>query len=146
MTVAAAGVIRLAQTDEDIARCHPVMRQLRPHLEASQLVAAVRRQAAQGYRLALREQHGRVVAVAGWRIFDNLMSGRVLYVDDLVSDADARSQGHGAAMFDWLVQRAREAGCRTLELDSGVQRFAAHRFYLRQRMVISSHHFRLSLE
>jgi hypothetical protein len=32
-----------------------------------------------------------------------------------------------------------------LELDSGVQRFAAHRFYFRERMWISRHHFSLEL-
>jgi hypothetical protein len=30
-----------------------------------------------------------------------------------------------------------------VELDSGVQRHDAHRFYLTNRMVISSYHFRL---
>jgi hypothetical protein len=48
-------------------------------------------------------------------------------------------------LFDWLVGEARAAGCQSLELDSGVQRFDAHRFYLRNRMAISSHHFRLAL-
>ncbi|MGZ5023946.1 MAG: GNAT family N-acetyltransferase, partial [Chthoniobacterales bacterium] len=32
-----------------------------------------------------------------------------------------------------------------LTLDSGVQRFDAHRFYLMKRMKISSHHFVLDL-
>jgi hypothetical protein len=43
------------------------------------------------------------------------------------------------------VAEARAAGCIKLELDSGVQRFAAHRFYLTKRMIISSHHFSLEL-
>jgi hypothetical protein len=43
------------------------------------------------------------------------------------------------------VDQAREADCRTRELDSGVRRFDAHRFYLTNRMVIASHHFRLEL-
>ena len=56
-----------------------------------------------------------------------------------------RSAGYGGQLFDWLVERARAEGCRTLELDSGVQRFDAHRFYLVRRMSIVSHHFRLVL-
>jgi hypothetical protein len=32
-----------------------------------------------------------------------------------------------------------------LDLDSGVTRFDAHRFYLRERMHIQSHHFALAL-
>jgi hypothetical protein len=48
-------------------------------------------------------------------------------------------------MLDWLIERARGEGCQSFELDSGVQRFDAHRFYLSNRMIISSHHFRLKL-
>jgi hypothetical protein len=51
----------------------------------------------------------------------------------------------GGALFDWLVQLAREHECRELHLDSGVQRFDAHRFYLGKRMHITSHHFALKL-
>ena len=38
-----------------------------------------------------------------------LSSGKTLYVDDLVTDAAARSQGHGEAMLQWLIALAREA-------------------------------------
>ena len=54
--------------------------------------------------------------------------------------------GYGKTLLDLLTERAREADCQALELDSGVQRFDAHRFYLTNRMIISSHHFRLSLQ
>jgi len=66
-------------------------------------------------------------------------------VDDLVTDAVSRSQALGRRLFEWLVARAREAGCEQFHLDSGVQRFDAHRFYLARRMAISSHHFGLSI-
>jgi hypothetical protein len=44
-----------------------------------------------------------------------------------------------------LEQRARDAGCSCIDLDSGVQRADAHRFYLRERMAIAGYHFRRSL-
>ena len=37
--------------------------------------------------------------------------------------------------------RARAAGCSVLDLDSGVQRRDAHRFYMREGLTISSFHF-----
>jgi GNAT superfamily N-acetyltransferase len=137
--------IHIAETDDAIVRCAAVMRQLRPHVAESEFVDRIRRQQAGGYHLAYLEDGGRVVAVAGYRVMDNLYSGRVLYVDDLATDEVVRSKGHGRQLLDWLVGQAREAGCQTLELDSGVQRFDAHRFYLTHRMVIASHHFRLTL-
>lgn len=137
--------IRLAVTDVEIEGCAHVMCQLRPHVPADQFLARVRVQQAGGYHLAFLEDAGRVVAVAGYRILENLFSGRVLYVDDLVTDEAARSNGYGKQLLDWLVAQARAARCQTCELDSGVQRFAAHRFYLTNRMDIVGHHFRLML-
>jgi GNAT superfamily N-acetyltransferase len=142
---APGSTMRLATSDRDIERCFPVMVQLRPHLDQARFLATIRRQEAGGFHLALLEAAGEIRAVAGFRVLDNLVGGRILYVDDLVTDAAVRSHGHGQALLDWLARRARVEGCQFLELDSGVQRFDAHRFYLTQRMQISSHHFRLKL-
>jgi GNAT superfamily N-acetyltransferase len=132
----------MVSTDADIEACHPVMAQLRPHVPAEGFVALVRRMEATGYHLAsIGDEDGVVRAVAGYRFLDQLVRGKVLYVDDLVTDEAARSRGHGEALLDWLYTHAREQGCTALELDSGVHRGGAHRFYFRQRMTISAYHF-----
>ena len=87
----------------------------------------------------------RVVTVAGFRLGDNLAWGHFLYVDDLVTDDAGRSSGYGRQMLDWLIEYARREHCDELHLDSGVQRFGAHRFYLQHRLDITSHHFALRL-
>lgn len=137
--------IRVAHSEDEIDGCFAVLSQLRPHLVRASFVAQVRRQQEAGYELAYLLERDRVVAVAGYRLGESIAWGRFLYVDDLVTDAAVRSAGHGQALFDWLEQRARAAGCAQLHLDSGVQRHDAHRFYLRNRMAISSHHFTLVL-
>ena len=137
--------IRVAETAEAIRACYPVIVQLRPHLEAEEFLSQVLRQRNGGYRLACLEAGGVVRAVAGYRSFETLAWGRICYVDDLVTDAESRSQNFGRAMFDWLLARARETECNQLHLDSGVQRFDAHRFYLARRMAITSHHFAIPL-
>jgi GNAT superfamily N-acetyltransferase len=139
-------IIRLAQTDEQIQRCFPVMAELRPHLVAAEFIARVRQQHARhGYQLAFAEEDGAVKAVAGFRLAEFLAWGKTLYVDDLVTTSDARSRGHGQKLFDWLLAQARAQGCDEFHLDSGVQRFGAHRFYLRNRLEIRSHHFSMPL-
>lgn len=141
----AADGIREATTDAEISACWPVMHQLRPHIDAAAWLPRVQRQMAGGYRLAFRQAAGAVRAVAGFRLGENLAWGRHLYVDDLVSDAAERSHGHGGALLAWLVALARQQGCAQFHLDSGVQRFGAHRFYLRHGLDITSHHFCLRL-
>jgi GNAT superfamily N-acetyltransferase len=138
--------VAVAKTPQDIGRCHEVMRELRPQfMNKKKFVERVLRQQGDGYLLAFLEAGGQIRAVAGYRFLESLFSGRFLYVDDLVTRAQDRSAGYGGKLFDWLVQQARERKCEHLELDSGVQRFDAHRFYLVKRMKISSYHFALAL-
>ena len=141
----AAWKIGLADTPEQVGRCSSVMRELRPHIKAIDFAVRVLLQQKEGYQLAFLELDGVVRSVAGLRILNLLFSGRTLYIDDLVTHDSDRSRGFGAALFDWLVEYAKEQGCEHLTLDSGVQRFAAHRFYLNRGMDITSHHFDLKL-
>ena len=141
-----AASIHLATDRAAILRCHAVMLELRPHLADGEAFAArVERQQAQGYRLAFAEAAGEVRSAAGYRFVEKLSAGRFLYVDDLVTRRVDHGQGFGSRLFDWLVARAREAGCSMLQLDSSVQRFGAHRFYLGKGMDITCHHFDLRL-
>ena len=127
----------------------PEMLEVLQHLRTDLGLAQLREIYAEGYPQGLRftavEDGGRFVAVAGWRLVACTTVGRRLYIDDLVTDPDVRSSGHGKLLLAELERRARDAGCRVLDLDSGVHRGAAHRFYFRERMTISSYHFMLVL-
>jgi GNAT superfamily N-acetyltransferase len=137
----------LATKADEIARCFPAMRQLRPDLQsAEELVQRVQQQQREGFLLALLEDHGEVVTVAGFRVQNMLATGLTLYVDDLVTSDAHRSKGHGKTMLDWLIAYARERGCSTFSLDSGTHRREAHAFYFREGMRISSFHFHLPLQ
>ena len=138
--------IALAAGDEEIRDCYAVMAELRPHVARGEFVARVRRQMeSAGYKLAYLAD-GEVKAVAGFRVSECLAWGKFVYVDDLVSKGGERSKGYGGRLFDWLVEYARAEGCDQFHLDSGVQRFGAHRFYLNRRMSIEAHHFGLKLK
>ncbi len=138
---------RLVHQAKEIRQCHPVMRQLRPHLsDPDGFVARVQEQMAQGYRLAcVASAEAPVIAVAGFCIKLNLAWGRYLYVDDLVVDEGHRSAGYGRRMLHWLGEQAREQGCSQLHLDSGVHRPDAHRFYQREGLTLSSYHFQIAV-
>ena len=133
--------IRVATTDTEIAACYPVMRELRPHIAEGQFLSRVRSQENAGYRLAYVHASNSVVAVAGFRIGENLAWGRFLYVDDLVTLSEHRSKGYGAKLLSWLKEQAAKEGCEQMHLDSGIQRKEAHRFYEREGMTMASFHF-----
>jgi GNAT superfamily N-acetyltransferase len=134
-------MIQIAQTDAEINACFPTIHQLRPHLDADTFLSVVRLQMGEGFQMAYLTENGQVLGVAGFRISHNLHLGKRLYVDDLVTHEAARGQGVGEKMFDWLAALALEQQCKALHLDSGVQRFGAHKFYLNRGMKIVCHHF-----
>jgi len=138
--------IALATAREEILRCYPVTAELRPHLKEAEFVARVQRQQRAGYQLAFLNDKGHVKAVAGYRYSESLSWGKFMYVDDLVTTEKSRSKGYGQRLFKWLVKEAKSRDCDQLHLDSGVQRFGAHRFYLASRMDIIAHHFAMKLK
>ena len=133
--------IHLATDPAHIKRCAPVLRELRTFLTEDQIIDRVQQQMTDGYRLAYIEAADIVASVAGYRILRNLTYGKFLYVDDLVTRADHKRAGYAGQLLERLCEHARDEGCSFFILDSGVQRFEAHRCYLAHRMDITAHHF-----
>jgi GNAT superfamily N-acetyltransferase len=138
--------IAFATTDDEINDCYVVMSQLRTHITPEDFLPRVRRQMDDfDFRLAYLKEDGEVKAVAGIRFSEWLHRGKYLEIDDLVAKDGERSKGYGGILFDWIVDLARIEQCNHVRLLSGVQRFDAHRFYLRKRMNIEAHYFSLAL-
>ena len=131
----------------DAARaCYPLMRQLRPHLrDEAEFIERWQRQGAAGYRLLTVQRAGRPVALAGYRLQENLVHGRFLYVDDLVTDEALRGGGHGERLLTRLKEEARAQGCAKLVLDTGLDNALAHRFYYRQGLLGVALRFAMAL-
>ncbi|MDQ3111522.1 MAG: GNAT family N-acetyltransferase [Bacteroidota bacterium] len=138
--------IQLAVTDEEINSCFPAMQELRPFLTSEDFVPRVRRLMSGGFQLVYVQTDGKVPAVGGFRICEMLHRGKSIYLDDLSTMESHRSEGFGGKIIDWLMELAKKEGCYSFHLDSGVQRFDAHRFYLRKKFNITSHHFEIKLK
>ncbi len=134
-------IVDLPSDDPRLPQAWAVLRELRGHRDDEAMDEVYAASHDHGYRITAVFADDVCVAVAGWRIGTNMAIGRNLYVEDLVTSAARRSGGHGAALLTHLESVARDAGCDALHLDSGVQRHDAHRFYFREGMHISSHHF-----
>lgn len=132
-------------------RAFRAMHALRPGLtDAESFVARVDElQRPDGYRLvgALDDTEGEALAVAGFRVGENLAWGRHLYIDDLSTLPEARRHGYGRQLLDWIFDEARRERCEMVHLDSGVgpDRQDAHRLYLNAGFRIASHHFSSSV-
>lgn len=133
-------MISIAQTDEEIQNCYAVMAELRPHISFEDFLPRVRRLSEKfDFQMAYLTDAEAVKAVAGFRIAEWLAGGKYLEIEDLATKSGERSKGYGGALFDWLVEHAREKNCDQLRLVSNVKRFDAHRFYLKRQMIIEAH-------
>ncbi len=134
-------IVELAPGDERMSAVYPVMRELRTELSDDQMHDRYEAGHADGYRVVAVFDGSECRAAAGYRLCTNLVSGRHLYVDDLVTAERWRSGGYGRLLNEHLVGLARDEGCTSIQLDSGTHRHRAHRFYFRERYTISSFHF-----
>jgi GNAT superfamily N-acetyltransferase len=137
--------IRTAESASDFARCFPVLRELRPNLSPDTFLATMKRMKTGGYHLAMGESAGDVTAVAGYRFGEHLARGPHVYVDDLVTLHTHKRRGFGAQLLAWIAEKAKEAGCAELHLDSGLPRVEAHTFYEKLGLKFSSKHYSLKL-
>jgi GNAT superfamily N-acetyltransferase len=136
-------VLHQAETAADIAACFPVMVQLRPHLcDAEELVRRVLRQRKDGYWLLAAWRGETPAGLAGYRVEENLIYGRFVYVDDLVTAEGERGGGIGACLLDAVAAEGQRLGCAFLVLDTGLDNVLAHRFYYRQELLARGLRFR----
>jgi GNAT superfamily N-acetyltransferase len=138
--------VELSPGSDGLSAAFEVMRELRPHLDESTFNDLYEQSHPQGYRVVALMDGDECRACAGYRLMTNLVSGRHLYVDDLVTAERWRSHGYGRLLNKYLVELARKEGCSSVQLDSNTRRRDAHRFYFRERYAIAAFHFALALE
>lgn len=139
--------IKEINTSEEIQSCYTVLKQLRPHLiNETSFVRQIHRQLAQGYKLIAYVKNKKVKAVIGFRFLEFLAWGKVLYIDDLITDSETRKLGYGTKLLEWVIQQARNKKCDQVHLDSGPQRYEAHRLYLNHGFKIIGYHFAIDMK
>ncbi len=128
-------MIRL-QTDAELARAFPAMKQLRTHLkDEKEFIERVREgERTENYMLFGIESGEDIVALCGVQAMVTLYYDRCLWVCDLVTDATRRSQGYGKLLLSEVEQWARQNGFSQMALSSGLQRTDAHRFYMEKML------------
>ncbi len=139
-------VLRKITEESEVHACFQLMRQLRPQMNSeSQFLECWQRQATQGYCISGLFRGAELVALAGYRVLENLTHGRFLYVDDLVTDAAHRGDGHGTRLMNHLREEARALRCAKLLLDSAMSNSLGHRFYFRTGLLASALRFTLPI-
>lgn len=123
-----------------------VMNQLRSDLTLDayrELVAAMR---IQGYELYALYAGDTIVSLAGIEFRVNLYLEKHVFIYDLVTCVNHRSNGYGEMLLHFVHDYARDRGAKFVALESGLVRTEAHRFYTdKMDYAITSYSFRKQL-
>ncbi len=128
--------LRHAEDRGELTACFPLIRELRPALAHAQAWCdRALAMSLAGYRVLAVWDVDMPCALAGYRIGENLIHGRFLYVDDLVTTNARRGEGMGAALLQEMSAIAVRSGCDRLVLDTAASNLAAQRFYRREGLL-----------
>jgi GNAT superfamily N-acetyltransferase len=117
------------ETEREWLAAFPVMVQLRTRLDEDTYLDYLRTMTTDGYRLFAGSVDGKIATLAGVGVRVNMYYGRHVWVYELITDADHRSEGYGAELLSFVEEWGREQNCELVALTSGLQREDAHRFY-----------------
>ena len=138
-------MIKVAETNEEFVNCFKVLSALRPHLDLEEFLSRlVRMSESTGYRLAYLHENG-IKAVAGFRMFEWLHTGKYLEIEEFTTKEEERSKGYGGKLFDWALGYAKDHGCKQVRLVSSVSRDRAHKFYLSKGMAFEAKYFSIDV-
>ncbi len=89
--------------------------------------------------------NGEIIGFVSLRYHLALNHGLAAALEEIVVDGRRREQGIGSVLLEWAVKRAREKGCRMIELVSGHRRRRAHEFYRKHDLADTGKRFQKSL-
>ena len=119
-----------AEVVEAFARLIPQLSRSNPPPSAEELVAMAGSEASVLLIARDPERGGEIVGSLTLAMF-RIPTGLRAWIEDVVVDESARGRGVGEALNQAALARARDAGCRTVDLTSRPSREAANRLYQR---------------
>ncbi|HEY55427.1 MAG TPA: GNAT family N-acetyltransferase [Dehalococcoidia bacterium] len=100
-----------------------------------------------GHELLVAEEEGVVVGTMVMLVVPNLSHGALPWamVENMIVDKKYRRRGIGRLLMEYVIARARKAGCYKVQFLSNKKRRQAHKFYRSLGFEASAHGFRLYL-
>ncbi|MBI2271856.1 MAG: GNAT family N-acetyltransferase [Bacteroidetes bacterium] len=98
-----------------------------------------------GYRQVGAFENGQCIGISGFWISVKIYSDKYVEMDNVIIDEKHRSKKVGKLLCDWIINEAKQKGCKTAMLDAYVENKDAHRFYFREGYVIRGFHFLKSI-
>lgn len=82
-----------------------------------------------------------LIGVFGLWFMTRHYAGKSCEPDHVILKPEYQSKGIGKEIFEFIFRYSKEKGCETSELNSYVQNFKSHKFYMNNGYVIKGYHF-----
>ncbi len=140
-------MIKEVKDKNELEITFPIIRELRPHLTFSDFIVLYEKaKQNDDYKIVGFYQQDTCIGVMGYRILFDLVHGKHLYVDDLVTTQSMRSRGVGKQLLIFVEEEAKKHQCKGLRLCTGIENEKAKRFYEREEWKLRSVAFKKQLE
>jgi GNAT superfamily N-acetyltransferase len=83
----------------------------------------------------------KLIGVFGLWFMTRHYAGRSCEPDHIYISEEVQGKGIGKKLFKFIYNYAEEKGCETSELNSYVQNYRSHKFYMNEGYVIKGYHF-----
>jgi len=82
-----------------------------------------------------------LIGVFGLWFMTRHYAGRSCEADHIYVEEQYQGKGVGKELFEFIHQYAESKGCETMELNSYVENFGSHKFYMNLGYIIRGYHF-----
>ena len=125
-------LIFTVKSKSDLEKCYPLIKELRPHLSYQDFLSIYEESHhSNGYEIVGIEEDGQILALMGYRNLTDFVRGKHVYIDDLVTNTNVRSKGLGSELLAYAENIAKNSGCKTLRLCTGIENELGMKFYER---------------
>ncbi|MDT0641694.1 GNAT family N-acetyltransferase [Zunongwangia sp. F363] len=83
----------------------------------------------------------KMIGVFGLWFMTRHYAGRSCEPDHIIISEEYQNKGIGKQLFEFIYKYAGEKGCETTELNSYVENYRSHKFYMNEGYVIKGYHF-----
>ena len=126
---------------EEMLEQYELVCQLHSWIKKDQYLQMLKEMIPHNYRQVGVFEGDKCLGLSGYWINTKFYSGKYLEPDNVIVDTQSRSKGVGKMLIDFLVEKAKAEGCKTVLLDAYVENKDGHRFYFREGFSIRGFHF-----
>ena len=133
--------VRILNGKNEILAHIDLLRELYPTLEASDYSRQLDEMLPHNYFQVGAFDADRCMGISGVWIGNKLWCGKYLEIDHIVIRNEARSEGIGKRLVDFVKKLAEEEQCISIGLDSFTFNHQSHKFFFREGFEIKGFHF-----